>query len=73
MIYEMNAIENPDIFKQLKQYLQYTYNFSNEEVITLIGKIQKLIRKEYSEIKKNKEIHELNFSKMKLEDILDID
>lgn len=73
MIYEMNAIENPDIFKQLKQYLQDTYNFSNEEVITLIGKIQNLIRKEYNEIEKNKKISELDFSKIKLEDILDID
>lgn len=73
MIYEMNAEEEPDIFNELKKYLQNTYKLSIVETITLIGKIENLIRKETTEIIKNRKPFEIDFNKMDLDDILDVD
>lgn len=73
MIYEMNAEEEPDIFNELKKYLQNTYKLSVVESITLLGKIENFIRKETDEIKKNRKPFEIDFNKMDLDDILDVD
>lgn len=51
MVNEMNAVEEPEVFKTLQKYLQDTFNLSVVDSITIIGKIHKLIRKE---VKKNK-------------------
>lgn len=46
MVNEMNAAEEPEVFKALQKYLQDTFNFSLVDSITIIGKIHKLIREE---------------------------
>jgi len=73
MIYEMNVKEEPDIFNELKKYLQNTYKLSVVESINLIGKIENLIRKETDKIIKNRKPFEIDFNKIDLDDILDVD
>ncbi len=72
MIYEMNSDKDPDIFNELKKYLQNIYKLSVVESINLIGKIENLIRKETDEIIKNRKPFEIDFNKMDLDNILDI-
>lgn len=68
----MNSDKDPDIFNELKKYLQNTYKLSVVESINLIGKIENLIRKETDEIIKNRKPFEIDFNKMDLDNILDI-
>ena len=53
MMNEMNAAEEPEVFKTLQKYLQATFNLSVADSITIISKIHKLIRKE---VKKTQDI-----------------
>lgn len=69
----MDASKEPDIFESLKIYLQDTYKLSTIETIMLIGRIESLIHKEVNEIKKNRNIQELNLDNIDLDDILDVD
>ena len=48
MIVDMNVLEEPKEpkeFKDFGNYLQKTYNFSNEQIISITSEIHKLIRK----------------------------
>ena len=45
MIVDMNVLEEPKEFKDFGNYLQKTYNFSNEQIISITNEIHKLIRK----------------------------
>lgn len=49
MIVEMNVLEEPKEFKDFSNYLQKTYKFSNEQIISIISEIHKLIRKKLKE------------------------
>ena len=46
MVNEMNAAEEPEIFKVLQKYLQVKFNLSAVDSMTIIGKVHNLIRKE---------------------------
>ena len=52
MIIDMNILEEPKEFKDFGNYLQKTYNFSNEQIISITSEIHKLIRKKLKEIDK---------------------
>ena len=45
MIVDMNILEEPKEFKDFGNYLQKTYKFSNEQIISLIRKKLKEIDK----------------------------
>ena len=49
MIVDMNILEEQKEFKDFGNYLQKTYKFSNEQIISITSKIHKLIRKELKE------------------------
>lgn len=49
MIVDMNVLEEPKKFKDFSNYLQKTYNFSNEQIISITSEIHKLIRKKLKE------------------------
>lgn len=44
MIYEMNAIEEPNEYKDFGKYLKDTYKFSNEHVNYILCQIHKLVK-----------------------------
>ena len=50
MVNEMNAAEEPEIFKVLQKYLQVKFNLSAVDSMTIIGKVHNLIRKEVKKI-----------------------
>ena len=49
MIVDMNILEEPKKIKDFSNYLQKTYNFSNEQIISITSEIHKLIRKKLKE------------------------
>lgn len=50
MIIDMNILEEPKEFKDFGNYLQKTYKFSNEQIISITSEIHKLIRKKLKKI-----------------------
>lgn len=52
MIVDMNVLAEPKEFKDFGNYLQKTYKFSNEQIISITSEIHKLIRKKIK--RKNK-------------------
>ena len=54
MMVDMNVLAESKEFKDFGNYLQKTYKFSNEQIISITSEIHKLIRKK---LKKNKQLN----------------